>query len=151
VIPLARKGLPKSIIKKYGISKKAWAVYRGSRKGSHKYTIMKVRKLARRRNYSRKRRRRGSRTIPILPIAGVAAGTIEPIRRAMSGDFEGAIKELVQTTTGVSTEDGTFHPEWLGKFWYPVIAGIVGHKVAGWTGLNRVFSRLPSPLNKLRL
>jgi len=33
---LARKGLPKSIIKKYGVTKKAWAVFRGETKGKHK-------------------------------------------------------------------------------------------------------------------
>lgn len=107
--------------------------------------------MPRRRRYTRKRRRRNPRTIPILPLAGIAAGVIEPIRRGMAGDFEGALVELVQTTTGVSTVDGTWHPEWLGKFWYPVIAGAIGHKAAGLLGVNRVFARLPSPLNKLRL
>ena len=76
---------------------------------------------------------------------------IEPIKRAIDNDFEGAIRELAQTTTGVSLDDGSWNPEWMKKFWVPVIAGIVGHKVANMLGLNRVFARLPSPLNKLRL
>lgn len=105
-----------------------------------------VRRLA-----GKKRRRRGPRTILILPLAGVGVAVMEPVKRAFAGDFEGAAKELVQTATGVSTEDGSFHPEWLQKFWMPIIVGAVGHKVAGMVGINRMFSRLPSPLNKLRL
>jgi len=81
----------------------------------------------------------------------LGAGVIEPVQRAMQGDFQGAIKELVQTTTGVCTDDGSWHPEWMGKFWYPVLAGAIGHKIANMVGVNRVFARLPSPLNKLRL
>jgi len=70
----------------------------------------------------------------------------------MSGDFENAAYELVQTTTGIDVIGGTgWHPEWMGKFWYPVLAGTIGHKIANMIGVNRVFARLPSPLNKLRL
>ena len=146
-------GLPKSYIKQYGISKRAWKEYRKSKKRTTSRTRRAspsrrtgVRSLTR-----RKRRRRASRTIPILPIAGLAAGVAEPVKRMVSGDIEGGLVELVQRTTGVSTVDGTFHPEWLKSFWVPVIVSIIGHKVANMTGLNRIFSRLPSPLNKLRL
>ena len=69
----------------------------------------------------------------------------------MQGDFEGAIKELIQTSTGVDLDGTGWHPEWMGKFWYPVIAGAIGHKIANMVGINKVFARLPSPLNKLRL
>lgn len=50
-------GLPKSIIKKYGVSKKAWAVYRGNKRGT---TMAKKRRS---RGFGRKssRRRGGSR------------------------------------------------------------------------------------------
>ena len=110
-----------------------------------------VRRLTRRRRYTRKRRRRGPRTIPILPLAGLGAAVAEPVRRVVSGDVEGGLIELVQRSTGVCVADGSFNPEWLKSFWVPVIVGIIGHKVANMLGLNRVFSRLPSPLNKLRL
>ena len=99
----------------------------------------------------KKRKRRRPKTIPILPIVGLVGGAIEPIKRIVTGDFEGGLKELAQITTGVSLDDGSWNPEWMKKFWVPVIVGIIGHKVANMLGINRVFSRLPSPLNKLRL
>jgi len=83
---------------------------------------------------------------------GLAGGCAEPIRRAVAGDYHGAIIELVQTSTGIDVLGGSgWHPEWMGTFWLPTIAGAIGHKIANMIGVNRVFARLPSPLNKLRL
>jgi len=57
------KGLPKSLIKKYGISKKAWRVFRGRKKKprsrvSNPKTKRRTRNLAR-----RKKRRRGGKSL----------------------------------------------------------------------------------------
>ena len=150
---LLASGLPKSYIKRFGISKKAWHEYRKSKRAPSRRSSprKKVRSVARRK-YTRKRRRRAPRTIPVLPIVGVVGGVVEPISRAMAGDYAGAAHELIQTSTGIDILGGSgWHPDWMLKFWGPVVAGIIGHKIAGWTGLNRVFSRLPAPLNKLRL
>lgn len=100
----------------------------------------------------KKRKKRQTKTIPILPLAGIGAAVAEPVRRAVAGDFEGAVIQLVQSSTGVDVVGGTgFHPEWLPTFWGPIIAGTIGHKIANMLGINRIFSKLPSPLNKLRL
>ena len=48
-------GLPKSIIRKYGVSKKAWSVYRGSKKSGHRSAIRSVSHMAKRR-WTRSRR-----------------------------------------------------------------------------------------------
>lgn len=73
-------GLPKSIIKKHGITKKAWAVYRGSKKRkASKKTYPSRRKIAhvtsRKRRSSkgatRPARKKGASMLPIL--AGIAA------------------------------------------------------------------------------
>jgi len=50
-------GLPRSIIKKYGVSKKAWSVFRSSRSRSTKRAPRKtqVNSMARRRRFSRAR------------------------------------------------------------------------------------------------
>jgi len=149
---LTRVGLPASIIKKYGVTKKAWRIYRQKHPKTNKRrrsNPSKVKRVARRRRYTRKRRRR-KRTIPIVPIIGVAAGAAEPIRRAVAGDFMGALGELRNTVTGFD-EYGNFNPQWLMTFWGPTIGGILFHKVANMLGINRIFNNLPSPLNKLRL
>jgi len=153
VVNLTRQGLPAGIIKKYGVTKKAWRIYRQKRPKTNKRRRVsnpKVKRVPRRRRYTRKRRR-AKRTIPVLPIVGIVGGSIEPIKRAMDGDFEGAIKELAQITTGVSLDDGSWNPEWMKKFWIPVIVGVIGHKIANMLGINRTFANLPAPLNKLRL
>jgi len=98
-----------------------------------------------------KKKRRRSRTIPILPIIGLAGGVLEPVKRVVSGDWEGGLTELAQRATGVDLTTGTFNPQWLGSFWLPIIVGAGMHKVANWLGINRMFANAPSPLNKLRL
>ena len=58
------KGLPKSIIKKYGISKKAWAVYRGKASPKRRRSPKQVRRkktMARKRRSYRPRIRRAVR------------------------------------------------------------------------------------------
>lgn len=100
---------------------------------------------------ARRKKKRQTKTIPILPLAGIAAGVAEPVKRMVSGDIEGGLIELVQRTTGVSIVDGSFHSEWLQSFWMPVIISELGHRVANMLGINRRLANLPSPLNKLRL
>ena len=137
---MARKGLSKSIIKKYGISKKAWAVYRGKKsKGSTprtSKTSRKVKKVARRR-YSRKRSRRsGGMTIPLAPIAGLAAGLAVPIDYALSGDYKGAMNILSENYTGYNFYQGMWEPEKLKRGLLPLIIGALVHKFVGGSPLN---------------
>lgn len=77
-------GLPRAIIKKYGVSKKAWAVFRGSR-GSRS-TSKRVRSMARRyrkgaRYYGRRAysKARGGFMGYVKPVLfGTAAGVAAP-------------------------------------------------------------------------
>jgi hypothetical protein len=68
--------LPKNLIKKYGISKKAWSVFKGTRsKVSRKTTIRSVKQMARHRrikHYSRHSRGLGSKLGSLMPILGGA-------------------------------------------------------------------------------
>ena len=63
--------LPKSIIKKYGISKKAWAVFRG-----HKTTTRRVIKLARKRHRTARARGLFGRRTHKRGLGGGITGTI---------------------------------------------------------------------------
>ena len=151
---MARTGLPKSIAKKYGISKKAWRIYRG-RKGSNpkrKTSKRKVKKTARRR-YTRRRRGRRKKTIPLLPILGVAAGTnaFGAWGDIMAGNIHGFVEKNIAGFTGFSINTGDFDPMRLMHGLMPAIAGALAHKVLNMLGVNRSFANLPSPLNKLRL
>lgn len=150
---MARVGLPASIIKKYGVTKKAWRIYRRRHPKTNKRRRIsnpKVKRVARRRRYTRKRRRR-KRTIAVLPILG-AVGTFAPvIPHIQIGDWEGAIRQAVESGTGYSIADGQWYPDRAIKGLMPLIVGVAAHKVCNMLGLNRVFANLPSPLNKLRL
>ena len=146
---MARKGLPKSIIKKYGISKKAWRVFQGKKSKSStprtSKTSRKVKKVAKRR-YSRKRsRRRGGMTIPLAPIAGLAAGLASGsawsggasvISRLMEGNITDAAKIACFNYTGIDPYTGTFDPNGLKTGLLPLIMGALVHKFVGGAPLN---------------
>lgn len=145
---MARKGLPKSIIKKYGISKKAWAVYRGKKsKGSNPRPkkARKVKKMARRR-YSRKRSRRsGGMTIPLAPIIGLGAGLAggstwsggnSVISRLIEGDFTDAMKIGAYHYLGYDINLGKFEIQGLMTGIMPLVVGALIHKFVGGAPLN---------------
>lgn len=108
----------------------------------------KVRKVVRKR-YSRKRRRR-STTIPMAPMLGIIAGLYQPITRAISGDFQGALHSLRDRGTGFD-DSGNFHFEWLIPMWGPIISGLLIHKfVGGWPlNLNRTLAAHRVPLIRI--
>ena len=90
-----KSGLPRSLIKKYGISKKAWQVYRAGKKRSRpsrpvRIKKTKVRFMARRRRVSRRpytrtryvrravRRRGGTLTMKNLAMGAAVVAVVEP-------------------------------------------------------------------------
>ena len=141
--------LPKSIIKKYGISKKAWAVFRGRRKGKTRSTRSRrassskrsVRKTARR-YYRKKRRGRGKSIIQtaykLIPVAALAAPAI--------GDFmsqsttEGKVEKIVSHYTGYSIEKRDFKFERMMVGWMPFLASTL--IIKGVQKLNGILRKL---------
>jgi len=85
---MARAKLPKELIKKYGISKKAWAVFRGRNAGTKVKKIRRskskrtrsatrtrtVKPMARRRSYRKRGSRGGRRKMGIPSIATIIVG-----------------------------------------------------------------------------
>lgn len=102
------------------------------------------------RRMARRKTKRRQRTIAVAPLLGLVGGLQDPIQRAVAGDFMGALHESRNIITGFD-EFGGWNPQWMAKFWGPVIGGVLMHKVANFIGVNRQFAKLPSPLNKLRL
>jgi len=104
------KGLPKSIIKKYGISKKAWEVFRGRKSRSRPSKVKTSRKvkktLAKKRSYKRKakkHRKKARRTIPLevvltggaIPFTPARSGWRTPYENIQAGDYRYAMGNLV--------------------------------------------------------
>jgi hypothetical protein len=149
------RGLPKSIIAKYGISKKAWDVFRGRRKSLKVRTptrnVVGV-KMAKRRRFSRIHRRRGARRIPLALVGGIAGtvlgGHCNPedttIARLQKGDFPGAAVRVIQNFTGYNLDGQGWNWQWIN--WEPLVAGIIVHKAASLLGVNRAIGRTKIPL-----
>lgn len=111
------------------------------------------------RRYFKKSRRRGRRTIPILPLIGIGVGVtskeyggtsvVDDILEQNLGPY-GLFHALVGNFTGYDTVTGRFDIM-RAKGLQAVVVGTVAHKALGWMGINRMFSRAPSPLNKFSL
>ena len=97
-----------------------------------KPTKRRSRKMARKR-----RRRRNSMTIPIAPILGLAAGSLNEfvLGRALSGDFVGAGKAAVHRYIGIDG-NGQFDVNMLAQGLGPLVIGLLVHKFVGGAPLN---------------
>ncbi|MBU1082439.1 MAG: hypothetical protein KKB59_18280 [Spirochaetes bacterium] len=125
-------GLPKAIIKKYGVTKKAWQVFRGQKKKTHRKANKPkrsnrspVRHMVRRR-YSRRSKPRRSSGYSIGIATSLAALTVplniltrqgghgQPVYEAQTGNWNNALQGVVDNTKwAVTSFDGivsTFLP-----------------------------------------
>jgi len=94
--------------------------------------------------FARRVRRHRSKTIPILPLVGLAAGMAKPVQVAMSGDYMGALAETGARYTGYNFQSGQFDLMYaLMNGYLPFVAGCAGHMIAQRLGVNRTISRIP--------
>jgi hypothetical protein len=131
--------LPKSIIKKYGVSKKAWAVYKG-RKKRKRSTIKSKRsksrtKMARRRRKSYRRRKTGMTGLmgtavgvggyilyesvikPRIPLASTTKNLVELGAGVMLARRGGVIGKVAKTAVVINT--------------YQLLSGFIGGGLGG--------------------
>jgi len=117
--------LPKSIIKKYGITKKAWSVFRGRRKSRPKKVKTKrrsVRKLVRR--YRRKRRGGGGKSLTRTVFKWVRIGALVApgAARVMQHGFtEQAVVDAIHDYTGYHIKHRNFDLSRLMIGWGPYL------------------------------
>lgn len=141
-------GLPKSIIKKYGISKQAWSVYRsGNRKANktkrrNRSTVIPMPR--RRRRYvkayrSARRSFLNFNTISkFLKIGALAAPAIDTYQRG-GGGLQGATNAMA-LYAGWNVQGGYFDWGLLAKAWTPYVATSL--VTAGVSKLNGIIRRL---------
>jgi len=151
---MARKGLPKSIIKKYGISKKAWRIYRGKKKPRSRVSNPKTKRRVKR--TARKKRRRSSGfTIPLAPIAGLAVGMLKPIEEAMKGNINGVVAHVAMNYTGCDPNKlgrpDFFQIQRAANGILPLVIGLLVHKFVGGAplNLNRMLARAKVPFIRI--
>ena len=112
----------------------------------------KKRRYTRRRT---KKRRPRKKKIPLAPVFGLVAGLAEPVGNIIADpsaeSIKGSLNHLGVIYTGYNAIEGRWQLGMLAKGLGPLVGGILVHKIAGALGVNRVFSNLPSPLNKLSI
>ena len=158
------KGLPKNIISKYGITKKAWQVFRSKHPYKKTYKggtskVKTVKKTMARRRYVRKRRSRRTKKFSIATIGGLVAGFITPtvyghsiVAGITEGKWEATGLRFLRNYTGIDAEHGGFNWNIMDARGLLMLLGGFGiSKVCGWFGVNRAFANMPSPLNKLKV
>ena len=118
-------GLPKAIIKKYGVSKEAWRIYRGQKRKPNKVQrasttgttmprkrrVSRVRRRVRRYGRSIRRRwRKVDKRIPISGGAGLAVSILaspgdgfgSAFEKVQAGSFDQAFQSFLSSWTGVN-------------------------------------------------
>jgi len=143
---MARKGLPKSIIKKYGISKKAWSVYRGRSKSKSSSGKSKTKTTKKKRKYmARKKKRRSGKSwtqtaFKMIRIGAlVAPGAAAAINAHKQGwGAEGMLDQVMQVYTGYSFVHQEWKAEYIAKGWIPyIMANLATHGIPKLVGLIR--------------
>ena len=96
----------------------------------------KTKTKTRRKTMAKKKRRSRKMTIPLAPIAGLAAGLAWPIEAAVNGDLHLALRRLGLRYTGFDPETGAFDINALKDGVGPLIVGLLVHKFVGGSPLN---------------
>jgi len=98
----------------------------------------------------KKRRFRGL-TIPLAPIAGLAAGLATPLDYAMKGDWDSALAAISMRYTGYNPATKVWNPEDLKMGLVPLIIGVLVHKFVGGPplNLNRTLARAGVPFIRI--
>lgn len=129
--------LSKAIIKKYGISKKAWAVQRGMSGSKSKSSRRSVRKVAKKKSYRKSAKSMfGALNTPIMGAAGVVLyeGIISPMI-----PLQGVAKNMLELVGGLWLSKKRGFAGATGKTLvvlnsYQLINGLVGDKLQGLIG-----------------
>ena len=131
---MARKGLPKSYIKKWGITKKAWREYHAAqaRKAKHigysksRTTKSKTKPKKRRvRRTGRRKKRRGGKSLQTTVFKWLRVISIfapEAYHALVEKKPAGRVfADMIYDKTGYNMADGTFKLERLAKGWGPFV------------------------------
>jgi hypothetical protein len=76
-------------------------------------------------------------------VAGLAPTVYYTIKAAQTQGMGAAVSTLEYQLLGYSDQDNKVHLDALIKGWTPILGGIILHKIANKTGLNRALSGIP--------
>lgn len=92
-------------------------------------------------------------TIPLAPVAGLAAGLAggdsSPLHYVTTGNLQGFTESLCERYLGWHPRFG-FHVNFIKKGFVPLVLGLLVHKVVGGTlGVNRALGRAGVPFIRI--
>lgn len=88
-------------------------------------------------------------TIPIAPVAGLAAGLSFPAEALMRGDWLSAAYRVCSSYTGYDPQAQTWSMDNLKRGLMPLMIGFAIHWIAGKIGVNRMLGRAKIPLIRI--
>lgn len=132
-------GLPKSIIKKYGISKKAWSVYRGKLRGRKRRVRNKSHSRVsnpkrRTRKLGRRKKRRGGKSLQTTVFKWLRIGALVApgaVVAAQPMKLDQKLNEIFRLYTGVNVKHSMesnalqFDAGRLAMGWLPYLATVL--------------------------
>lgn len=93
-----------------------------------------------------KRHKRPQPTVPVAVLAGFAPFAMHLVQGYREAGFAGVANNAVLDTTGYYPLENRFDWKWpVAKFYGPVLAGMLAHRVAGMVGINRTLARAGVP------
>lgn len=93
-----------------------------------------------------RRRKAASMTVPVAVIAGFAPFAMHLAQGYKDAGLKGVANNAVLDTTGYYPLENRFDMKWpIAKFYGPVLAGLLVHKLAGKLGVNRTLARAGVP------
>ena len=93
--------------------------------------------MARRRRYSRKRGRKSKPSVPLLAMAPVYPALFHTVEFVKAGKINDIPGMVVHQLTGISVTGAPFDQATATRQVSLVIGGMIGHKIANKTGVNR--------------
>lgn len=124
------RGLPRAIIKKYGITKKAWSVYRGRKSSTRKTKKSRAKGSKRRvkKTAKKKRRRRSFSTATMFKFVRLAALGGPAVYAATSAPKGEKVRVGLEYYTGFNVKTGKFYAKALWTGYGPYLVTTLIHR-----------------------
>lgn len=95
------------------------------------------------------KRRGGGFTLPLAVVGGFVPLAVHAVDDYQVGGITHLGKGIAVRTTGYMVDTGKFELKYLSQGLFPILAGLVVHKVASKMGVNRALARSGVPFFRI--
>lgn len=93
----------------------------------------------------KKKRHHKKFTIPVAVVAGFLPGATASIQDFQTYGLQGGTTMMARRYIGYDPQSGTFHPGMMWGGTFPLLLGLMVHKIAGIFGVNRALANARIP------